>query len=97
MSVRLSQYQGKQNIIHVEETSAENVPFTVENRCSELVIKLRQQGEAQCWLVNPGMSLHYTWDNCVMPHPQLEWTVYGSNQAPAPVKISQGKVGPHIQ
>ena len=48
--MRLTQYHGKQNIIEVEETSPENVPFTFENRCSELVIKVKQYGEKQVGL-----------------------------------------------
>ena len=109
--MRLSKYHGKQNVIHVEETSPENVPFTFENRCSELVFKVKQYGEkqvrwidypfmplyhstlSQCWLVNPSMSLHYTWDNCVRTNPQAQWTVYGSNDEPFQLKISPGKVG----
>ena len=45
--MRLKHFHGKQKIIEVEETSPENVPFTFENRCSELVIKIKQFGEKQ--------------------------------------------------
>ena len=46
----------------------------------------------QCWLVNPGMSLHYTWDNCVSTNHQAQWTVYGASEEPFQLKISPGKV-----
>ena len=57
--MRLSHYHGKQNIIHVEETTAENVPFTVENRCSELVLKVKQCGESVVSVKGPHISVKY--------------------------------------
>ena len=48
--MRLTQYYGKQNILEVEETTPASVPFTFENCCSELVIKVKQYGEKQVLL-----------------------------------------------
>ena len=50
ISVRLTQYHGKQNIMEVDETTPATVPFTFENCCSELVIKVKQYGEKQVGL-----------------------------------------------
>ena len=83
---------GSQRMIYVQNVSPENVPFSFNNCCTELVMKIKQQGEQQCWLLNPGMVLNYTWDNCIGSTSQVQWMVYGSEEEPFALKISPGKV-----
>ena len=69
-----------------------NVPFYFENRCSELVMKIAQVGEKQWWLVNPGMSLNYTWDNTQRCQPGVQWMVYGAEEEAVTLHTSPGQV-----
>ena len=92
VNVQLKSTLGSQRIIHVQNVSPGNVPFTFDNCCTELVMKIKQQGEPQCWLLNPGMALNYTWDNCIGSPSQVQWMVYGSEEEPFTLKTSAGKV-----
>ena len=90
--VQLKSALGSQRMIHVQNVTKDNVPFTFDNCCTELVMKIKQQGEPQCWLLNPGMTLNYTWDNCISSSSQIQWMVYGSEEEPFALKTSAGKV-----
>ena len=45
--VRINSNYGKPNIVEVEETCLDSMPFIFENYCSELVLKIKQKGEKQ--------------------------------------------------
>ena len=47
VSVKLTQHYGQQWVIHLEETTSNNVPLTLSNYCSQLVVKVQQAGEKQ--------------------------------------------------
>ena len=92
VNVQLKSTLGSQRMIQVQNVAPGNVPFSFDNCCTELVMKIKQQGEQQCWLLNPGMALNYTWDNCIGSPFQVQWMVYGSEEEPFTLKTSAGKV-----
>ena len=79
------------NIIEIcEVAGSPSVPFTFENNCVDLVMKIKQAGEAQCWLLSPGHQLDYTWDNNVTQQPSCVWTVYGGCDQPLSLNYQAG-------
>ena len=79
------------NIIEMSELGGgASVPFTFANNCVDLVIKIKQAGEAQCWLLSPGHQLDYTWDNNVTERPRCVWTVYGGCDQPLNLHYQAG-------
>ena len=50
-NVKYSRVYGKPNTVEIEETCEDSVPFTFENHCNELTLKLKQKGEKQVWLM----------------------------------------------
>ena len=70
--------------------SGRSVPFTFHNNCLDLVLKVRQAGEAQCWLLSPGHQLDYSWDNNTAEVPSCVWTVYGGCDQPLTLNYRAG-------
>ena len=91
LNIQLKTQKHQQNIIEISELT-EDFPFTFNNNSTELVVKLKQAGESQCWLLNPGHQLHYTWDNNRVEQPQCLWTVYGGCDQPFHLKYLPGRV-----
>ena len=91
LNLYLKQQKNDQNIIEISELT-DNFPFTFLNNSADLVVKLKQAGESQCWLLSPGHELHYTWDNNRAEDPQCLWTVYGGCDQPFNLKYQTGKV-----
>ena len=50
-NVKYSRVYGKPNTVEIEEMYEESVPYTFENHCNELILKLKQKGEKQVWLM----------------------------------------------
>ena len=50
-NVKYSRVYGKPNTVEIEETYEDSVPYTFENHCNELILKLKQKGEKQVWLM----------------------------------------------
>ena len=46
----------------------------------------------QCWLLNPGHSLNYTWDNPLTSEPRCVWTVYGGSDDPCTLRHVPGQI-----
>ena len=83
LNLALKTQQNEQNIIEIcELAGSASVPFTFHNSCVDLVVKIRQAGEAQCWLLSPGHQLDYSWDNNLSQAPHCVWTVYGGCDQP---------------
>ena len=79
------------NIIEICEVAGSgSVPFSFENNCVDLVMKIKQAGEAQCWLLSPGHQLDYSWDNNVTEQPRCVWTVYGGCDQPLSLNYQPG-------
>ena len=95
-------------MLSIEETTFETIPFTFENNCTDIVLKIKQEGEKQvgsimsnnlslkkvhfqCWLLNPGCMINYTWDNGMKESPKCLWSVYGCEEAYV-IECSPGKV-----
>lgn len=54
-----------------------DAPVLVENLCSDLFLKIQQQGQGQVTLLSPYHSLLYTWDDPTRPR-KLIWNVYNN-------------------
>lgn len=49
----------------------------IKNYCTDLFLKIQQQGQGQVTLVNPYNSLLYTWDDPLKPR-TLVWNIYNN-------------------
>ena len=83
---------GSPPCVEIKEANTELVPFTFENNCSDLVIKIKQKDEKQSWLLNPGHRINYTWDNSCVCNPECLWTVYGSCDEANLVRYEPGAI-----
>ena len=46
----------------------------------------------QSWLINPGMTVPYTWDNWETSKLRCVWSLYGSREEPSTISIAIGEV-----
>ena len=75
-------------VISLEKYTAGDVPVRVENWCSDVVIKLRQQKSNQVTLVPQQHKLLYTWDDPTLPR-NLMWSVYDHKREEYAANINQ--------
>ena len=52
INITQKKFTGKPVVIELKETALETLPFTFENNCSDLVLKVKQEGEKQVTFPN---------------------------------------------
>lgn len=60
-----------------QEYKPGDAPVLIKNYCTDLFLKIQQQGQGQVTLVNPYNSLLYTWDDPLKPR-MLVWNIYNN-------------------
>ena len=58
--MNLKRSNNSPTILELEETTPDSIPFSFENNCNDIVIKIKQKGEKQVFLKSFIFTIHQT-------------------------------------